>query len=101
MKRLCQYFKKYFHSQSQKGNLSSFIHLQSLLLQVKKLLLLFNRKCFFTNGGFLNSDIIVYLENYAIGETPHVSIRRAVDEAKKILADLKRRNHRHADIAAR
>ena len=42
-----------------------------------------------------------YLENYAIGETPHVSIRRAVDEAKKILADLKRRNHRHADIAAR
>jgi hypothetical protein len=45
-------FKKYFHSQSQKGNLSSFIHLQSLLLQVKKLLLPFNRKCFFTNRGF-------------------------------------------------
>ena len=36
----------------------------------------------------LAADIIVYLENYAIGETPHVSIRRAVDEAKKILADL-------------
>jgi len=50
---------------------------------------------------YLPTDIIVYLENYAIGETPHVSIRRAVDEAKKILADLKRRNHRHADIAAR
>ena len=49
----------------------------------------------------LAADIIVYLENYAIGETPHVSIRRAVDEAKKILADLKRQNHRHADIAAR
>ena len=45
--------------------------------------------------------IIDYLENYAIGETPHVSIRRAVDEAKKIVADLKRRNHRQADIAAR
>ena len=50
---------------------------------------------------FSFSAIIDYLENYAIGETPHVSIRRAVDEAKKILADLKRRNHRQADIAAR
>lgn len=39
-----------------------------------------------------SAESVHYLENYGIGETPSVSIIAALDEAERILRQMKRRN---------
>jgi hypothetical protein len=47
------------------------------------------------------SEIIHHLKNYGLGELPHVSINRALEEARQILATIKGRSYGEADIQAR
>ena len=41
---------------------------------------------------FWVTDAITHLKNYALGETPEISVAAALDEAEKILREIKRRN---------
>ena len=47
------------------------------------------------------SDIIRHLKHYGLNTLPHVSINRALNEARQILATIKGRNYADDDIVAR
>lgn len=42
--------------------------------------------------SFFSSETVAYLKNYAIGETPTISVASALEEAKKILKEIQMRN---------
>ena len=50
---------------------------------------------------FTFSDIIRHLKHYGLNTLPHVSINRALNEARQILATIKGRNYADDDITAR
>lgn len=39
-----------------------------------------------------SSETVAYLKNYAIGETPSISVGVALEEAEKILEEIQKRN---------
>ena len=50
---------------------------------------------------FVSLEIIRHLKNYGLDTLPLVSITRALNEARQILATIKGRNYADDDIAAR
>ena len=50
---------------------------------------------------FVSLEIIRHLKHYGLNTLPHVSITRALNEARQILATIKGRNYDDDDIAAR
>lgn len=50
--------------------------------------------------NFMSSETVAYLKNYAIGETPSISVGSALEEAKKILKEIQMRNFTHFEEKA-
>ena len=50
---------------------------------------------------FFCLEIIRHLKHYGVNSLPHVSINRALNDARQILSTIKGRNYAEADIAAR
>lgn len=60
-----------------------------------------NGKPLYSKSSFVSSsETIAYLKNYAIGETPNISIGVALKEAEVILEQIKMRNFTQVKIGA-